>query len=202
METAIVDYLDKIIDPFLNPQKRVYVGYLVAAVLVAIGLSYLLSGKSCSQNPLDTLRPSGLVVEICEGDYWIVAINQACMMGVMPRLVGKLAVATILFETMHIWFDGRPNFWPNAPSWFIAILFFTTLFILDDAAKYVIHRALHRIPLLWCFHRVHHTAETLTPFTVYRTHPVKASSSRFARPSSKLSRSVSFSSFSATVWSS
>ena len=55
----------------------------------------------------------------------------------------------------------------------IAILFTTTLFILDDAAKYVIHRALHRIPLLWCFHRVHHTAETLTPFTVYRTHPVE-----------------------------
>ena len=121
------------------------------------------------------------------------------MMGVMPRLVGKLAFATILFETMHIWFDGRPNLWPDAPSWVIAILFTTTLFILDDAAKYVIHRALHRIPLLWCFHRVHHTAETLTPFTVYTEHiQSKASSSRFARSSSKLSRSVSSSSFSAT----
>jgi len=38
MEAAIVDYLDKIIDPFLNPQKRVYVGYLIAAVLVAVVL--------------------------------------------------------------------------------------------------------------------------------------------------------------------
>ena len=74
---------------------------------------------------------------------------------------------------MHIWFDGRPNLWPNAPGWVIAGIFTTTLFVLDDAAKYVIHRALHRIPLLWCFHRVHHTAETLTPFTVYRTHPVE-----------------------------
>ena len=54
MEAAIIDYLDKIIDPFLNPQKRVYVGYLIAAVLVAIGLSYLLSGKS-SRQTLSTL---------------------------------------------------------------------------------------------------------------------------------------------------
>ena len=27
--------------------------------------------------------------------------------------------------------------------------------------------------MLWCFHKVHHTAETLTPLTVYRTHPVE-----------------------------
>lgn len=32
----------------------------------------------------------------------------------------------------------------------------------------------YRIPLLWAFHRVHHSAETLTPFTVYRTHPIEA----------------------------
>ena len=54
MEAAIVDYLDKIIDPFLNPQKRVYLGYLIAAVLVAVGLSYILSGKS-TRKTLSTL---------------------------------------------------------------------------------------------------------------------------------------------------
>ena len=173
MEAAIVDYLDKIIDPFLNPQKRVYVGYLIAAVLVAVGLPYLLSGKS-TRKTLSTLFARRIWwSKSARADYGIVAINQACMMGVMPRLVSKLALATIIFETMHIWFDGRPNLWPNAPGWVIAGVFTTTLFVLDDAAKYVIHRALHRIPLLWCFHRVHHTAETLTPFTVYRTHPVE-----------------------------
>ena len=120
------------------------------------------------------------------------------MMGVMPRLVSKLALATILFETMHIWFDGRPSLWPNAPNWVIAGVFTTTLFVLDDAAKYVIHRALHRIPVLWCFHRVHHTAETLTPFTVYRTHPVEGIIFALRAIFVKLSQSVSSSSFLAT----
>ena len=32
---------------------------------------------------------------------------------------------------------------------------------------------MHRSPVLWAFHRVHHTAECLTPFTVLRTHPVE-----------------------------
>ena len=27
--------------------------------------------------------------------------------------------------------------------------------------------------MLWAFHKVHHSAETLTPITVYRTHPVE-----------------------------
>ena len=32
---------------------------------------------------------------------------------------------------------------------------------------------MHRIPFLWEFHKVHHSAETLTPLTVYRTHPLE-----------------------------
>ena len=74
---------------------------------------------------------------------------------------------------MHLWFDGRPTVGVTLPAWLIASIFTLALFLLDDFAKYIVHRALHTIPLLWCFHKVHHTAETLTPFTVYRTHPVE-----------------------------
>jgi len=31
-----------------------------------------------------------------------------------------------------------------------------------------------RWPVLWAFHKVHHSATTLTPLTVYRTHPMEA----------------------------
>jgi len=173
MEAVFVDYLKQLTDPFLNPQKRVFIGYLVAAVVAAIGLSYVLSGVGFRKTLSTLFARRVWWSKSARADYWIVAVNQAVMMGVMPRLVSKLAVATLLFETMHIWFDGRPNLWPEAPGWVVAAVFTTTLFVFDDAAKYIVHRALHRIPLLWCFHRVHHTAETLTPFTVYRTHPVE-----------------------------
>jgi len=32
---------------------------------------------------------------------------------------------------------------------------------------------MHRIPTLWAFHKVHHSAETLTPITVFRAHPIE-----------------------------
>jgi sterol desaturase/sphingolipid hydroxylase (fatty acid hydroxylase superfamily) len=41
-----------------------------------------------------------------------------------------------------------------------------------DAALFVAHYAQHRVPLLWEFHKVHHSARVLTPFTVFRMHPV------------------------------
>lgn len=47
-------------------------------------------------------------------------------------------------------------------------------FLLDDLSKYLVHRALYRWPVLWAFHKVHHSAITLTPLTVYRTHPLEA----------------------------
>lgn len=32
---------------------------------------------------------------------------------------------------------------------------------------------MHKVPALWAFHEVHHSARTMTPLTVLRTHPVE-----------------------------
>jgi sterol desaturase/sphingolipid hydroxylase (fatty acid hydroxylase superfamily) len=41
-----------------------------------------------------------------------------------------------------------------------------------DAAAWGIHVLQHRSPLLWEFHKVHHSAEVMHPLTNYREHPV------------------------------
>lgn len=41
-----------------------------------------------------------------------------------------------------------------------------------DLSKWVTHYMQHKIPLLWEFHKVHHSAEVLTPLTNLRVHPV------------------------------
>ena len=33
---------------------------------------------------------------------------------------------------------------------------------------------MHRFSFLWRFHQIHHSAERLTPMTLYRTHPVES----------------------------
>lgn len=49
----------------------------------------------------------------------------------------------------------------------------TFLFVLAvDFAVYWVHRVHHENPFFWPFHSVHHSAEVMTPITVYRKHPV------------------------------
>ncbi|MBL4585451.1 MAG: sterol desaturase family protein [Flavobacteriales bacterium] len=53
------------------------------------------------------------------------------------------------------------------------ILFTIVLTLLGDLATYVIHYLMHRIPFLWEFHKVHHSATVLNPITQYRLHPIE-----------------------------
>jgi len=49
---------------------------------------------------------------------------------------------------------------------------FLVAFVLLDLARYWLHRAGHRIPFLWQFHRVHHSAEYIDATTGLRMHVV------------------------------
>ncbi|MBI1339898.1 hypothetical protein GC169_06770 [bacterium] len=52
----------------------------------------------------------------------------------------------------------------------------------NDFATYVTHRLTHENKALWPFHRVHHSAEVLTPLTLYRKHPVYSFISSLIQP--------------------
>ncbi|HEY8207968.1 MAG TPA: sterol desaturase family protein [Myxococcaceae bacterium] len=45
-------------------------------------------------------------------------------------------------------------------------------FVLSDLFGYAAHRALHRVPVLWRFHRIHHEATELRWLDAWRQHPV------------------------------
>jgi sterol desaturase/sphingolipid hydroxylase (fatty acid hydroxylase superfamily) len=53
-----------------------------------------------------------------------------------------------------------------------AVTFVAAICIMDFAF-FLSHFLMHKIPLLWQFHQVHHSAEVLTPVTVYRVHPIE-----------------------------
>ncbi|MFP6758900.1 MAG: sterol desaturase family protein, partial [Alphaproteobacteria bacterium] len=54
----------------------------------------------------------------------------------------------------------------------IRVAYSITFFVMLDFGHYVAHIASHKIPLLWEFHKVHHSAEVLTPITSSRFHPI------------------------------
>lgn len=46
------------------------------------------------------------------------------------------------------------------------------MFVAYEFGYWLDHYLSHRIPFLWEFHKVHHTAEVLSPLTNFRVHPV------------------------------
>lgn len=54
----------------------------------------------------------------------------------------------------------------------IVIAYTIVLFTVEDFFRYWAHRIMHKVPFLWQFHKIHHSAEVLVLPTQLRTHPV------------------------------
>ena len=52
-------------------------------------------------------------------------------------------------------------------------LFYAVLvYSFSELGHWICHRLQHKIPFLWEFHKVHHSATLMTPATCYRLHPI------------------------------
>tara|TARA_B110000483_G_scaffold98811_1_gene121208 strand:+ start:762 stop:1628 length:867 start_codon:yes stop_codon:yes gene_type:complete len=51
------------------------------------------------------------------------------------------------------------------------VLYTIVLTLLNDLFSYLIHFCMHKLPFLWEFHKIHHSATSLNPLTQYRIHP-------------------------------
>jgi sterol desaturase/sphingolipid hydroxylase (fatty acid hydroxylase superfamily) len=59
------------------------------------------------------------------------------------------------------------------PSYVVTGLTMLSVFIAIEFGYWVSHFMMHKIPALWEFHKVHHSAEVLTPLTEWRQHPLE-----------------------------
>lgn len=60
----------------------------------------------------------------------------------------------------------------NEPGLFAAIIYTIGLTLLGELTYYIIHRVYHEVPFFWELHKVHHSAEVMTPITFIRSHPI------------------------------
>ena len=167
------EYFLSLLNEVANPQKRVFVGYLLSAV--AIALLWL-----CT---VEKLSPKTAVKKFFDkriwfsrssfADFQIILINRVIMSAGAAAVVSQLTIATLLYELLHKQTFIQPLAFHAMSAGMVAILFTAFFFIFDDFSRFFVHRLMHRIPFLWAFHQVHHSAETMTPFTIFRTHPIE-----------------------------
>lgn len=60
-----------------------------------------------------------------------------------------------------------------APVWLILVITTLAEIIMVDLGYWSGHYLMHKVPALWEFHKVHHSAEVMTPLTEWRQHPVE-----------------------------
>lgn len=166
------DFLNGLIETFTSPRKRLFLGYVAMALL--IGLVWLRwQGKTLKAALAAMLSRDIWLSASAQADYAIVLINRALFLLLSPLLLGQLAVATWLYFQLFDHYGLPPAAGTLLPDWAVVTGFTLWFFLLDDFARYYLHRLLHRWPMLWAFHKMHHSARVLTPLTVLRTHPVE-----------------------------
>ncbi len=115
--------------------------------------------------PLERLFPNkqeqGLFREEWREDlfYYLVSSLMVQVLTFLTFAPAKSILALAPMEGLRSWVGGLPFV-----VQFIAIMFLT------DLVQYWVHRAFHRVPWLWKFHAVHHSAESMDWMAGARMH--------------------------------
>jgi len=166
--------IQELISYFVDANKRLYWVYLVAALIFALPIYWREHKKKGLFGFFTYLFPKKIyIAKSAQHDYLLLIVNKIFRAVLFPFIILTMApIALGISSVMEILFDSR-DFIELSPT-NIMITFTALLFILDDFTRFILHYALHRFSILWQFHKVHHSATVLTPFTVYRSHPVES----------------------------
>lgn len=186
----------------IDANKRIFSVYLISAVVLAIPAYLLYSRKVASartiekSNSQDKISKSSTskststrftfgalfaylfnqkiwLHDSAKLDYGLFIVNRILrallwapiILTMVPIAIGLSDLFEKIFGTIE----------PITTNSVVIMGSFTLiLFLLDDMSRFLLHLAMHKIPFLWDFHKVHHSAKVLTPMTIYRSHPFES----------------------------
>jgi sterol desaturase/sphingolipid hydroxylase (fatty acid hydroxylase superfamily) len=164
-----------VISGLWDPTQNIFMLYLLTSAVIAL-LVYKVNyanGKSLSlSNFFRYLAPKEIYThKSALIDYKFFVVNAYVYKFLLgwtvifsSQLLGG-QVASLLRAS----FGESPQWRPTMTS----KISYTILIVMAfDLGSYFSHYLRHSIPLLWQFHKVHHSAEVLTPITTFRNHPI------------------------------
>ena len=122
---------------FLNPEKRLFIGYLISAAIIALIWLRINNKKPLTEIVGGFFSAKVWFSKSALADYKLMIINQFFIKILAPILIGQMALTVFIFENMHLLFS-KPS--SSIPVWMVMIIFTSVLFILDDFSRYFLHR--------------------------------------------------------------
>ena len=105
-------------------------------------------------------------------DYSILLIGSLLKVTVLSwAFLNWKAIAAWVASALHA--VGVHGTVTDGQAVMLGVMLTLTLFLVDDFLRWWVHYLMHKIPELWEFHKVHHSAEVLNFTTAERIHPVE-----------------------------
>jgi len=170
--------LDPVVEIFGWQFNYHEIGLSLALVIACLLVVYLLfrpqrvSMRSFMQTTLPArvyLHPSSRIDYICLFVYPALLTLLTLLSYAGIELVSSWQVSTPVAQSLHN-FGALGIVVPE--NVVLTGIVFIVGAIIGDFSQFAVHVLYHRVPALWEFHKAHHCAKVLTPFTGVRDHPV------------------------------
>jgi sterol desaturase/sphingolipid hydroxylase (fatty acid hydroxylase superfamily) len=166
--------LAKVMSVIFERDSYIYWPYLLSSIVIAVVAWRWLTPPTAQQNSWGDFFDKYFGRELwwhrsAQADYWLYVANAL----LLPLIFAFLILDHRQLAALLRGFLGMADV-SGHESAIAAHLAFTVLFFVAyDFGRFVAHCLLHDVPVLWEFHKVHHSAQVLTPMTSFRAHPVE-----------------------------
>jgi sterol desaturase/sphingolipid hydroxylase (fatty acid hydroxylase superfamily) len=176
-QALLQEAVARVFAPFLAfffPTNMYYWPYLISAVLIAVAV-YVLA-RPLRDFSLPTMikaafNPHIWFAKSARADYRFYVVNGILYpLLTAPIALSGLALGMAMAGGLASLFGPMDEAAMGTVA--IRVAYSIAYFVCLDFGRFLAHYSLHQIPLLWEFHKVHHSAEVLTPITSGRLHPV------------------------------
>ena len=170
--------LAELIQPIHNipfdPHSRLYWVYVLSSfgsALLAYFIYYNNSGFGISRFLNFIFPKSTYLHKSARVDYVIFIINFSLAPSRFLLSGLTIGVITIAEYKLLVTYLGE---WQPSLQWnsFLNCIFTIVIAMVKDFSIFLVHAASHKYSFFWTLHRLHHSAKVLTPFTLFRAHPL------------------------------
>ena len=165
--------------PFV-PSQRVFWVYMISSAILAFYVYHV----STRSDPAHRSSVRAFLSFLFPKDIWHSAsawldVRYFFFHGIFRIAIVGVTIAGVLNLIFQI-VTGGPNVIaasrqvidPNITGIVISTAYMFVLIAVTDFVSYGIHYIQHKVPILWEFHKVHHSLEVMHPLSNYREHPI------------------------------